>query len=164
MNERIKQYTIEEAYTDNTEIKMYEKGKLVDRKIVSNWKLYAYLERLIDEGYQQAYDVKKYEKATYNLSLYVEAFEKEVLLLEDCKILNWNLCHEYLLCVLRISRVVLPVLYPLHALYEVFQSYTQCIAQLKRVEPFCFAWDKGDVISRLVVYQQFAVAVIHLSA
>ena len=63
MNEGIKQYTTEEAYTDNTEIKMYEKGKLVDRKIVSNWKLYAYLERLIDEGYQQAYDIKKYEKA-----------------------------------------------------------------------------------------------------
>jgi len=63
MNEEIKQYTIEDAYTDNTEIKMYEKGKLVDRKIISNWKLYAYLERLIDEGYQQAYDVKKYEKA-----------------------------------------------------------------------------------------------------
>ena len=63
MNEGIKQYTIEEAYTDNTKIKMYEKGKLVGTKIVSNWKLYTYLERLIDEGYQQAYDVKKYEKA-----------------------------------------------------------------------------------------------------
>ena len=63
MNEGIKQYTIEDAYTDNTEIKMYEKGKLVDKKIVSNWKLYAYLERLIDEGYQRAYDTKKYEKA-----------------------------------------------------------------------------------------------------
>lgn len=63
MNEGIKQYTIEDAYTDNTEIKMYEKGKLVDKKIVSNWKLYAYLERLIDEGYQRAYNVKKYERA-----------------------------------------------------------------------------------------------------
>lgn len=63
MNEGIKQYTIEDAYTDNTEIKMYEKGKLVGTKIVSNWKLYAYLERLIDEGYQRAYDVKKYERA-----------------------------------------------------------------------------------------------------
>lgn len=63
MNEGIKQYTIEEAYTDNTEIKMYEKGKLVNKKIVSNQKLCAYLERLADEGYQQAYDVKKYEQA-----------------------------------------------------------------------------------------------------
>ena len=63
MNEGIKQYTIEEAYTDNTTIKMYEKGKLVGQKIIANWKLYAYLERLIDEGYQQAYDTKKYEKA-----------------------------------------------------------------------------------------------------
>ncbi len=63
MNEGIKQYTIENAYTDNTEIKMYEKGKLVGKKIVSNWKLSAYLEMLIDEGYQQAYDVKKYERA-----------------------------------------------------------------------------------------------------
>lgn len=63
MNKGIKQYTIEDAYTDNTEIKMYEKGKLVNTKIVSNWKLYAYLEILIDEGYQQAYDVKKYERA-----------------------------------------------------------------------------------------------------
>ena len=63
MNTGIKQYTIEEAYTDNTKIKMYKKGKLVNIKIVSNCKLYAYLERLIDEGYQQAYDVKKYEKA-----------------------------------------------------------------------------------------------------
>lgn len=63
MHEEIKQYTIEDAYTDNTEIKMYEKGKLVGKKIVSNWKLHAYLERLIDEGYQQAYDIRKYEKA-----------------------------------------------------------------------------------------------------
>lgn len=63
MNEGIKQYTIEDAYIDNTKIKMYEKGKLVGEKIVSNWKLYAYLERLIDEGYQRAYDTKKYEKA-----------------------------------------------------------------------------------------------------
>lgn len=63
MNEGIKQYTIEDAYTDNTEIKMYEKGKLVGKKIVSNWKLNAYLEILIDEGYQQAYDIRKYEKA-----------------------------------------------------------------------------------------------------
>lgn len=63
MNEGIKQYTIEEAYTDNTEIKMYEKGKLVNSEIVSNWKLYGYIERLLDDGYQQAYDVKKYEKA-----------------------------------------------------------------------------------------------------
>ena len=63
MNEGIKQYTVEDAYTDNSEIKIYEKGKLVNRKIVSNWKLWAYLENLIDEGYQQAYDVSKYEKA-----------------------------------------------------------------------------------------------------
>lgn len=63
MNEGIKQYTIEKAYTDNTKIKMYEKGKLVNTKIVSDWKLYAYLERLIDDGYQRAYDTKKYEKA-----------------------------------------------------------------------------------------------------
>jgi 3-hydroxyisobutyrate dehydrogenase-like beta-hydroxyacid dehydrogenase len=63
MNEGIKQYTIEEAYIDNTLIKMYEKGKLVDKEIVSNWKLSVYLERLIDEGYQRAFDVKEYEKA-----------------------------------------------------------------------------------------------------
>lgn len=63
MNEGIKQYTIEDAYTDNTEIKIYEKGKLVDKKIVANWKLSVYLERLIDEGYQRAYNVKEYERA-----------------------------------------------------------------------------------------------------
>jgi hypothetical protein len=63
MNEGIRQYTIEEAYTDNTKIKMYEKGKLVNQKIVANWQLSFYLEILIDEGYQRAYDLKKYEKA-----------------------------------------------------------------------------------------------------
>ena len=78
MNEGIKQYTIEEAYTDNTKIKMYEKGKLVDSKIVSNWKLYAYLERLIDEGYQRAYDVKKYERAVQRAKEYLMQAEIEL--------------------------------------------------------------------------------------
>ena len=63
MNEGIKQYTTERAYMDNTKISMYEKGKLVETKIVSDWKLSVYLEVLMDQGYQQAYDVKKYEKA-----------------------------------------------------------------------------------------------------
>ena len=63
MNEGIKQYTLEEAYMDNTIIRMYKKGKLVEKKIVADWKLYVYLERLRDEGYQRAYDVKEYEKA-----------------------------------------------------------------------------------------------------
>lgn len=80
MNEGIKQYTIKEAYIDNTEIKMYEKGKLVGKKIVSNWKLYAYLERLIDEGYQRAYDIRKYEKAVQEAkeSLAQAEFELEL--------------------------------------------------------------------------------------
>ena len=33
MNEGIKQYTIEDAYTDNTEIKMYEKASWLVKRL-----------------------------------------------------------------------------------------------------------------------------------
>ena len=58
---------------------MYEQGKLVDKKIVSNWKLHAYLERLIDEGYQQAYDVRKYEKAVQKAKEMCFCFEDHMM-------------------------------------------------------------------------------------
>ena len=59
----ILQYTLEEAYSGNTQINMYKDGELVNSVIESDWALSGYLNCLEDEGYEKAYDVRTYKKA-----------------------------------------------------------------------------------------------------
>lgn len=57
------QYTLEEAYSGNTQINMYKNGELVNSVIESDWALSGYLNCLEDEGYEKAYDVEVYRKS-----------------------------------------------------------------------------------------------------
>ena len=59
----ILQYTLEEAYSGNTQINCYKDGKKINEHIVSNWALEGYLNCLDNEGYELAYDVDAYRKA-----------------------------------------------------------------------------------------------------
>lgn len=56
------QFTIEEAYSGNTTIKKYKDGVLINEDIVSDWALPGYLECLLNEGYEKAYDVEVYRR------------------------------------------------------------------------------------------------------
>lgn len=71
-----KQYTIEEAYTDNTEITFYEDGSNVGSIILSNWKVEGYLEAKEEDGWQKAYSCVQMQEAM-----------NEIESLEDS--LNW---------------------------------------------------------------------------
>lgn len=59
----ILQYTLEEAYSGNTQINMYKDGELVNSVIESDWALSGYLNCLEYEGYEKAYDVEVYRKS-----------------------------------------------------------------------------------------------------
>ena len=58
----ILQYTLEEAYSGNTQINCYKDGKKVDEHIVSDWVLPGLLNCLENEGYEKAYDIEEYRK------------------------------------------------------------------------------------------------------
>lgn len=71
-----KQYTIEEAYADNTEITFYEDGSNVGSTILSNWEVVEYLKAKEEDGWQKAYSYGQMEEAI-----------EEINNLEDS--LNW---------------------------------------------------------------------------
>ena len=56
------QFTIEEAYTGNTMVTKYKDGHKIGEDIVSNWTFPGYLECLLNEGYEHAYDVETYKR------------------------------------------------------------------------------------------------------
>ena len=56
------QFTLEEAYSGNTQINKFKDGIKIDEDIVSDWALAGYLECLLNEGYEKAYDVEIYRK------------------------------------------------------------------------------------------------------
>lgn len=67
------QFTIEEAYTDNTCVTMYKDGHKIDEDIISNYALSGYLKSLINQGYEYAYDVDEYKRDWEE----AKAFERE---------------------------------------------------------------------------------------
>lgn len=67
-----KQYTCNRVYSDNYEIATYVDGVENNRDIVALWEMDAYLRRLTDDGYTEAYDEEtinaykeEYEDAKY---------------------------------------------------------------------------------------------------
>lgn len=62
MNTDKLQYTLEEAYSGNTEILQFKNGKLISKAIESDWALEGYLNCLKNEGYERAYNVDEYSK------------------------------------------------------------------------------------------------------
>lgn len=58
----IKQYTVENAYTDNERVSRYIDGKLEFYEVMSYWEVEGYCSALESMGYTKAYDVEKYKK------------------------------------------------------------------------------------------------------
>lgn len=63
-----KQYTIEEVYTDNTEITFYEDGSNVGSVILSDWKVEGYLEAKEEDGWQKAYSHAQMQEAVNEIA------------------------------------------------------------------------------------------------
>lgn len=51
------QYTIEDAYADNYEVKQYIDGEIVSEKIIACYYLHEYCEQLESKGFREAYDL-----------------------------------------------------------------------------------------------------------
>lgn len=58
----MKQYTVEEAYTGNDKVTLYNNGKLEFYDIMSLYETDGYCNCLKNQGYTRVYDVSKYEK------------------------------------------------------------------------------------------------------
>lgn len=74
-----KQYITKPAYTGNTMVVLYENGRKVNSKIISDWALSGYLDRIEDEGYEKAFDedyyLREYEKAKEALDQAIQNLE-----------------------------------------------------------------------------------------
>ena len=92
--------------------------------------------------------------------LNIEARETEHLLLKDTEILIRELAHEYLLGETRIARITVAVLDSCHATVEFLTGNAKCLAELKGIEATLdFIHHHHDIISRLVIHQQFTSSV-----
>lgn len=58
----MKQYKVEDAYSDNYKITMYNDGKLEFYDIVSYYEFQGYVSCLESQGYKKAYDVEEYKR------------------------------------------------------------------------------------------------------
>lgn len=86
----VKQYTVEEAYTDNDKVSRYVDGKLEYYEVMSNWVTEGYCSALESMGYTKAYNVKKAEeilneaKEAYDYALeYYETAKENALILAN---------------------------------------------------------------------------------
>ena len=95
----------------------------------------------------------------YAAFLDVEAREAEYLLLESAALLCRQLTHKELLCIAAVSRIPAQVFYLFHASLIPFAVDAQTLAEVKGVHTHLLGHDYHQVIGRLVVYQQFAIAV-----
>ena len=91
--------------------------------------------------------------------LYVEAGITEEFLAEGTELLCRQLAHEQLLCVAAIARIASRVADFIHAASVPLRCDAQGIAQVHRINALLFLHHHHYVIGRLIVHQQFAVAV-----
>ena len=97
----------------------------------------------------------------YAALLHVETREAEYLFLEEAELLRRELTHKELLRKARVARVLRVVLNVVHALYEELFRDAKRVAKLKRVDAsLCFVHHDHNVVSRLIVHEQSAVAVV----
>lgn len=78
----MKQYTVENAYTDNEKVSLYNDGKLEYYEIMSYWEVEGYCSALNSQGYTKAYDVSRYEKKMLEAK---EEYERTASLYERAK-------------------------------------------------------------------------------
>ena len=90
----------------------------------------------------------------------IEARETEHLLLKDTEVLIRELAHENLLGETRITRITVTILDSSHATVEFLTGNAKCLAELKGIEATLdFIHHHHDIISRLVIHQQFTCSV-----
>lgn len=58
----IKQYVVQQAYTDNDKVSKYIDGKLENYSIMSYWQTEGYCKALEEQGYSKAYDLSELRK------------------------------------------------------------------------------------------------------
>ncbi len=93
--------------------------------------------------------------------LHIEAWKSEHLLLEHTEVLVGELCHEELLGVSRIARVLVAVLDVVHSLDKPFLGDAQRIAEVHRIETTALlVHHHHDVVRRLVIDHQLAISII----
>ena len=89
-----------------------------------------------------------------------EARKTEHLLLKDAEVFVVDLAHEQLLGEPRIAWILVAVLDVVHALDEIVLCDTQGLTKVQSVQmALLFVHHDHDVVGRLVIDQQLAVAV-----
>ena len=75
----IKQYIIEDAYTDNEKVTTFINGKLESYDVISYYEVEGYCRKLESDGYSKAYDTEKIkeelEKAKENVNYLEQQWE-----------------------------------------------------------------------------------------
>lgn len=72
----IKQYVVQQAYTDNDKVSKYTDGKLENYSVMSYWQTEGYCKALEEQGYSEAYDLTELrEKVETAKQEYEEALE-----------------------------------------------------------------------------------------
>ena len=101
----------------------------------------------------------------YAALLHIETGESEHLLLKVAELLIAELAHKELLRESRVAGILGIVLYVVHALDEVFLGDAERLAEFGSVDTaLCLVHHHHDVVGRLVVYEQLAVAVVYGTA
>ena len=98
---------------------------------------------------------------TYGTALDVETWEAEHFLAEDGEVLFIELGHEGLLGVTRVARILVAVLDSLHATDEHLLSDAEGLTEVEGVDMVArFVHHHHDVISWLVIHQEFALTIV----
>ena len=101
----------------------------------------------------------------YAALLDIEAREAVGFLLENAELLVGELRHKQLLCVFRIARVFRLVLDITHTAAEIVLSDIERATKLSSVQPpLLLVHHNHDVIRRLIVDQQFTIAVTYITS
>lgn len=70
-----KRYFYKQAYLANTQIFMYINGKLTGKRIIADYELDGYINRLIDEGYSYGYPPEEVARLRQKYEDAKEAYE-----------------------------------------------------------------------------------------
>ena len=82
---------------------------------------------------------------------HVKAMETEQLFLKDTKFVECHLCHEQLLGIWRIARILVAILDGVHSLVKLLAGDAKRVAEVECVQVLHLTHHHHDVVSRLVV-------------
>ncbi len=102
---------------------------------------------------------------TDRAALDIETWEAEHLLAEDGEVLFVELGHEGLLGVAGVARILVAVLYGIHTIDECLLGDTEGLTEVEGVDMVaCLVHHNHDVIGRLIIDEEFALAVVDSTA